>query len=54
MKISRIYPYNKTKGECRHEHEVATAKHRGFEHTGSKKSKTLHCIVKNNMYRGIK
>lgn len=28
MKVSRIYPYNKTKGERRHEHEVATAKKR--------------------------
>lgn len=26
MKVSRIYSYNKTKGERRHENEVATAK----------------------------
>lgn len=28
MKVSRIYPYNKTKGERRHEHKVAVAKSR--------------------------
>ena len=26
MKVSRIYPYNKTKGERHHEHKVAVAK----------------------------
>ena len=26
MKVSRIYPHIKTKGERRHEHEVAVAK----------------------------
>ena len=26
MKVSRIYPYNKTKGERNHEHKVAVVK----------------------------
>ena len=30
MKVSRIYPYNKTKGEHRHETMVATAKKKRF------------------------
>ena len=51
MKVSRIYHYNKTKGECRHETMVATAKKRGFKHPGSKNSKQLHSIVSTNMYR---
>ena len=46
MKASRIYSYNKTKGERRHEHEVATAKRYGIKHPGSKTAKTLHNIVK--------
>ena len=46
MKVSRIYPYNKTKGERRHEHEVAIAKRIGFKHPGSKTAKTLHSLVK--------
>lgn len=49
MKASRIYPYNKTKGERRHEHEVTTAKRYGFNHSGSKTAKTLHDIVKSNL-----
>lgn len=49
MKVSRIYSYNKTKGERRHENEVATAKKHGFKHAGSKTAKTLHGVVKNNL-----
>lgn len=47
MKVSRIYSYNKTKGERRHENEVATAKKAHFKHAGSKTAKTLHSTVKN-------
>lgn len=47
MKASRIYPYNKTKGERRHEHEVSTViKKCGSKHAGSKTAKKLHNIVK--------
>lgn len=47
MKASRIYPYNKTKGERRHEQAVAIAKkERSFKHPGSKTAKILRCIVK--------
>ena len=49
MKTSRIYPYNKTKGERRHEHEVAVAKRCRFKHPGSKTGKTLHLLVKDNL-----
>ena len=49
MKVSRIYPYNKTKGERHHEHEVIAAKRSGFKHPGSKTAKTLHCAVKDNL-----
>lgn len=49
MKVSRIYSYNKTKGERRHENEVATAKKHAFKHPGSKAAKTLYYIVKNNL-----
>lgn len=49
MKVSRIYSYNKTKSERRHEHVVATAKKHGFKHPGSKTAKTLHGVVKNNL-----
>ena len=49
MKVSRIYSYNKTKGERRHEHEVATVKRYGIKHPGSKTAKTLHGVVKNNL-----
>ena len=42
MKVSRIYPHIKTKGERRHEHEVAFAKKEGLKHPGSKTAKTLH------------
>lgn len=49
MKVSRIYPYNETKGERRHKHEVATAKKHGFKHPGSKTAKTLHDVVKNSL-----
>ena len=49
MKVSRIYPHIKTKGERRHEHEVAVAKKAGFKHPGSKTAKTLHLLVKDNM-----
>lgn len=52
MKVSRIYPYNKTKGERRHEHEVAVAKKAGFKYPGSKTAKKLYCIVKDNMCKG--
>ena len=45
MKVSRIYPHIKTKGERRHEHEVAVAKKLGFKHPGSKTAKTLHSII---------
>lgn len=51
MKVSRIYPHIKTKGERRHEHEVAVAKKAGFKHPGSKTAKTLHNIVKHNLYK---
>ena len=51
MKVSRIYPYNKTKGGRRHEAMVATVKKRGFKHPGSKNSKQLHSIISTNMYR---
>ena len=46
MKVSRIYPHIKTKGERRHEHEVAVAKKEGLKHPGRKTAKTLHSIVK--------
>lgn len=49
MKVSRIYPHIKTKGERRHEHEVAAAKKAGFKHPGSKTGKTLHLVVKDNL-----
>ena len=49
MKVSRIYPYNKTKGERNHEYKVAVAKKAGFKHPGSKTAKTLHLLVKDNM-----
>lgn len=49
MKVSRIYPYNKTEKELRHEHAVATAKKHAFKHPGSKTAKTLHGVVKNNL-----
>lgn len=49
MKVSRIYPYNKTKGERRHEQAVAIAKKAGFKHPGSKTAKILNCIVKDNL-----
>lgn len=49
MKASRIYPYNKTKGERRHEHEVIAARRSGFKHPGSKTAKTLHSAVKDNL-----
>nr|DAG97110.1 MAG TPA: hypothetical protein [Crassvirales sp.] len=49
MKVSRIYPHIKTKGERRHEHEVAVAKKAGFKHPGSKTAKTLHLLVKDNL-----
>ena len=39
MKVSRIYPYNKTKGERCHESEVTAAKRAGFKHPGSKTDK---------------
>lgn len=45
MKVSRIYPYNKTKGERHHEHEVAMVKETGCKHPGSKTAKTLHNLV---------
>lgn len=45
MKVSRIYPYNKTKGERNHEYKVAVAKRIGFSHSGSKKAKILHNIM---------
>lgn len=51
MKVSRIYPHIKTKGERRHEHEVAVAKKACFKHPGSKTAKTLHSIVKHNLYK---
>ena len=46
MKVSRIYPHIKTKGELRHEHEVAFAKKEGLKHPGSKTAKTLHSFYK--------
>lgn len=49
MKVSRIYPYNKTKGERRHESEVAVAKKAGFKHPGSKIDKKLYFIAKDNL-----
>lgn len=52
MKVSRIYPYNKTKGERRHEAMVANAKKAGFKHPGSKNSKQLYNIISTNIYRG--
>lgn len=45
MKVSRIYPYNKTKKERNHEYKVAVAKKAGFRHPGSKTAKTLHNII---------
>ena len=49
MKISRIFPYNKTKGERHHEAQVKQAKVNGFKHPGSKSGRILHAIVKNNL-----
>ena len=49
MKVSRIYPHIKTKGERRHESEVSAAKRAGFKHPGSKTDKTLYYIVKDNL-----
>lgn len=46
MKVSRIYPHIKTKGERRHEHEVAFAKKEEFKHPGSKTAKKLHTFYK--------
>nr|DAH00217.1 MAG TPA: hypothetical protein [Crassvirales sp.] len=54
MKASRIYLYNKTKGELRHEHEVVNAKRLGSKHPGSKTAKTLHILFENNPYKDIK
>ena len=45
MKVSRIYPYNKTKGERNHEHKVTVAKKIGFRHPGSKTAKILHHLI---------
>lgn len=45
MKVSRIYPYNKTKGERNHEHKVAVAKKIGLRHPGSKTAKILHHLI---------
>lgn len=45
MKVSRIYPYNKTKGERRHEQAVAIAKKKqDFKHPVSKTAKILNCM----------
>lgn len=41
MKASRIYPYNKTKGEIAHEQMITRAKGNGFKHSGSKSLATL-------------
>lgn len=49
MKTSRIYPYNKNKGERRHENEVIVIRKVGFKHPGSKTAKTLHSTAKNNL-----
>ena len=49
MKASRIYTYNKTKGERRHEHEIVLLKNVGVKHPGSKTAKMLHSTVKNNL-----
>ena len=49
MKVSRIYPYTKTKGERCHEAQVKYAKKNGFKHSGSKSGKVLYYILKNNL-----
>lgn len=49
MKKVRIYPYNKTKGERRHEALVKAAKNNGFKHPGSKTLKCLINISKGNI-----
>lgn len=41
MKVSRIYPYIKTKGEVAHEQMVTRTKGKGFKHSGSKSFATL-------------
>lgn len=46
MKASRIYTYNKTKGERRHEHEIVLLKRVGVKHPGSKTAKTIHSYCK--------
>ena len=49
MKVSRIFPYYETTGERRHKAQVKQAKVNGFKHPGSKSSRILHAIVKNNL-----
>lgn len=49
MKVSRIYPYIKTKGERCHEAQVKYAKKNGFKHSGSKSDKVLYYILKNKL-----
>ena len=53
MKVSRIYPYIKTKGECCHEAQVKYAKKSGFHHSGSKSGKVLYYILKNKLYHNL-
>lgn len=49
MKVSRIYPYIKTKGERCHEAQVKYAKKNGFKHPGSKSGNNLYWILKNKL-----
>ena len=49
MKVSRIYPYTKTKGERYHEEQVKYARVNEFKHPGSKSGRILHAIVKHNL-----
>ena len=49
MKVSRIFPYCKTKGEYIHEEQVRNARLNRFKHPGSKSGSILHATIKNNL-----
>lgn len=49
-KASRIYPYNKTVGERRHESLVQNAKAKGYKHPGSKNGLILHTIMEKKLH----
>lgn len=48
MKVSRIYPHFKTKGEIAHDNLVIRAKRKGFKHPGSKP----HSVLKQDTRSG--